>query len=149
MIVRWPGHVPAGTTSDYIGYFADFLPTAAELAGIESPPKTDGISFVPTLLGHPDRQKPHDFLYWEFYEGKNGQAVRSGRWKGIVKPFASDHFELYDLETDPGEDHDVAAQHPEIVARLRQIIREQHVPSPEWKVPSQKPARMGTPKKKS
>ena len=81
LIVRWPGKVKAGSTASYIGCFQDFLVTAAELAGADAPSGTDGISFVPALLGK--EQKQHPYLYWEFYERGYSQAVRMGNYKGV------------------------------------------------------------------
>ena len=134
MIVRWPGVAPAGAVSDHVGYFGDFLATAAELAGAASPEKTDGISFVPAIRGQRDKQKRHDYLYWEFYEGGSAQAVRMGNWKGVCQPLGAEKIELYNLADDLGETRDVAAAHPEVVQRVREAIREAHVPSPLWKV---------------
>jgi arylsulfatase A-like enzyme len=133
LVVRWPGKVKAGTTNDFIGYFADMMPTFAELAGA-TPPPNDGVSIVPTLLGRPD-QKQHEFLYWEFWEGGFGQAVRMGNWKGIrttrgKKAGDAAKMELYDIATDIGEGTNVAAKHPEMVARIEQIMKEQHT---DWK----------------
>ncbi|HEU5079174.1 MAG TPA: arylsulfatase [Opitutaceae bacterium] len=133
LIVRWPGHAPAGRTSDHIGYFGDFMATFAELAGRPTPPGTDSISLVPTLTGHESAQKKHDYLYWEFYEGASAQAVRRGHWKAVRSPMLTGKIELYDLSKDLGEQHDIAAQHPEIVARLRADMEEAHVPSPLFK----------------
>jgi uncharacterized sulfatase len=135
MIVRWPGKAPAGTTSAHIGYFADFLATAAELSGSPIPARTDGISFLPSILGKKDAQKTHDALYWEFYERGSAQAIRVGRWKGVVKPFWGP-LELYDLEEDVGETTDVASDHPEIVEKLRAAIQAAHVPSASYRVPT-------------
>lgn len=132
-LVRWPGTIPAGTVSDHVGYFADFLPTAAELAGVETPKDLDGISIVPTLIGQPEKQQRHTYLYWEFYERGSAQAVRWGKWKGVCKPFFGE-VELYDLSQDLGEKQNVAARHPEIVARIEGFLRQAHVPSPLWKV---------------
>ena len=82
MIVRWPGRVNAGSVSDHICAFWDFLPTAAEIAGVTPPPGLDGVSFLPALLGQ--EQKPHQFLYWEAPFGqKRSVAVRMGDWKAI------------------------------------------------------------------
>ncbi len=134
MIVRWPGHVPAGKTSRHIGYFGDFLATAADIAGVKDVPKTDGISFLPAILGKNDAQKKHDYLYWEFYERGSAQAVRMGHWKGVVKPFGSKRMELFDLAKDLGEQHNIAAEHPDIVRKLHKAMTESHVPSPLWKV---------------
>ena len=87
MIAWWPGKIAAGRTSDHIGYFGDFMATAAELAGTTTPAGLDSISFVPTLVG-PTAERPqaeHRYLYWEFYEGgKPRQAVRFGKWKAIA-----------------------------------------------------------------
>lgn len=133
LLVRWPGKVPAGTTSNYIGYFADVLPTLSELASATPPTGLDGLSFVPSLLGKPDQQKRHDFLYWEFYEQGSAQAVRQGNWKGICKPFGGP-IELYDLSKDLGEQTNVAEAHPDVVAKLRATMIAAHVPSPLWTV---------------
>ncbi|MCH7688810.1 MAG: arylsulfatase [Planctomycetes bacterium] len=134
MIVRWPGKTPEGTDSDYIGYFGDFLATAADIAGIKEVPKTDGISFLPAILGKAEEQKQHKYLYWEFYERGSAQGVRMGDWKGIVKPLGGNNIELYNVKDDIGETTDIAEQHPDIVAKIRVAIKESHVPSPLWKV---------------
>jgi arylsulfatase A-like enzyme len=133
LIVRWPGRTHAGTTCDYIGYFPDFLPTAADLAGTKPPPNLDGISFLPAILGDRQDQKQHSYLYWEFYEGASSQAVRMGRWKGVRIPMLTGDIQLYDLESDPAEEHDVAEERPDIVAKIRDAMNESHVASPLWK----------------
>lgn len=131
-IARWPGKIAAGKTTNHIGYFADMMPTFAELAGANCP-TTDGLSFVPTLLGETSRQAQHKFLYWEFYEGAGGRAVRQGKWKGVCTPFEAP-LQLYDLSTDLGEETNLATKHPEIVANLEQALRTSHTPAAEWKV---------------
>jgi len=141
MIVRWPGRVKPGTVSDHVGYFGDLLATAADLAGVEAPEPNDSISFLPTLLGQADRQKEHPYLYWEFYERGSAQAARAGRWKAVRRPMITGKVELYDLSEDLGEENDVAAEHPDVVARMKAIMAEAHVPSPRWQVPSPKPSR--------
>jgi arylsulfatase A-like enzyme len=137
MIVRWPGRILAGRVSDHAGYFPDFLPTAAELAGVEPPKGLDGISFLPALLGQDDRQRRHEHLYWEFYERNSAQAVRMGDWKGVARPFGGE-IELYDLRADLEEAKNVASAHPDVVARIREVMKKEHVPSPDWKVPARK-----------
>ncbi len=134
LIVRWPGHVAPGTVSDYVGYLGDIMATLAAIAGTPPPAGLDSISFLPTLLGRPADQPQHPYLYWEFYEGRSSQAVRLGDWKGVRRPMLTGSIELYDLRTDLGEQHDVAAAHPDIVERVRQIMVEAHVPSPLWSV---------------
>ncbi|MFQ6132502.1 MAG: arylsulfatase [Armatimonadota bacterium] len=133
-IVRWPGQAPVGAVSDHVGSFADFLPTAAELAGVDAPEGLDGISFLPAILGKAEDQKQHDCLYWEFYERGSARAVRMGRWKAVRKPFAGE-IELYDLANDIGEQNNVADQHPEVLAQIRVAMDQAHTPSPLWKVP--------------
>ncbi|MCA9217286.1 MAG: sulfatase-like hydrolase/transferase, partial [Planctomycetales bacterium] len=132
MIVRWPGMTPAGTTSSHVGYFGDFMATAAELCGATPPENTDSISFVPTITGHADAQRPHGYLYWEFYEQGGKQAVRAGTWKAIRKPWMTGKTELYNLCTDIGETHDLAADHPETVKLLEAMMAEAHQPHPNW-----------------
>jgi uncharacterized sulfatase len=134
MIVRWPGKTPAGSTSDHIGYFGDFLATAAEIAGTTPPDGLDSISFLPTIMGRPDQQKQHEYLYWEFYERGGKQAVRAGQWKAVRMPMLSGRTELFDLGTDLGEANDVAAEQPEVVKRLEDMMAEAHVPHANWEV---------------
>ena len=108
------------------------MPTACELAGAPTPPDSDGLSFLPTLLGRAGDQQQHEYLYWEFSEEGGKQAVRQGPWKAVrlaaLDP-AHAEIELYNLDADLAEQHDVAAGHPEIVARLSVLMREAHVDS--------------------
>ncbi len=120
-IVRWPGKVAAGVTSDAVWYFADFLPTTAEIAGAKTPDAIDGISILPTLLGKP-QETADRFLYWELLEKKFEQAVRWRNWKAVRYDMEKT-FELYDLATDVGEQHDVAANHPEVVAHIDEYLK--------------------------
>jgi uncharacterized sulfatase len=136
MIVRWPGKTPSGVESDYVGYFPDFLPTAAELAGIDVPFDHDGISFVPEILGQTDEQSSHDYLYWEYYAAGSAQAVRMGPWKGVRQPMLTGEIELYNLESDPSEEENVADEHPELVRRIRAAMDEAHEPSSLFLPPS-------------
>jgi arylsulfatase A-like enzyme len=135
-IARWPGAIKAGATSGQVGYFGDMMATFAELAGAKAPASTDSVSIVPTLLGR-GPQPQHDYLYWEFYEGGVSQAVLldGGRWKGVrVKSLAAP-IEVYDLTSDIGEQHDVAAAHPELVTKFAGIMRTAHVDNEHWKIP--------------
>jgi arylsulfatase A-like enzyme len=125
-IARWPGKIAAGTTSDWIGYFADFLPTMCELAGYNAPTGIDGLSYLPTLLGKPGQQKAHGYLYWEFNgDGKYWVAARKGKWKGLLNK-ATGAFELFDLEQDAGETKNLAAQFPAVADSLKAIFTAAH-----------------------
>ncbi len=134
MIVRWPGHIAPGTVTNHVGYFGDFMATAAELAGGHAPEHLDSISFVPTLLGATKTQGEHQYLYWEFYEGASSQAVRLGDWKAIRIPMLTGPIQLYNLADDLGETRDVAAAHPDVVREARDLMNFAHVPSPLWQI---------------
>jgi arylsulfatase A-like enzyme len=135
MIVRWPGRVTANTTSDVPWAFCDFLPTLAEIAGTRAPDGLDGISMLPTILGGKaagHEQATREFLYWEHetFDRQTSalradamiQAVRTGNWKAVrTKPGAP--LELYDLGRDVGETSDVAAAHPDVIARIETYLK--------------------------
>ena len=124
-IVRWPGKIKAGSESDFPFAFYDLLPTFCEIAGILPVTYTDGISIKPTLTGK-GRQRKHDHLYWEFHE-TDMIGLRRGDWKLVVHHGKS---ALYNLRTDPHEDHDLSAEHPALVRRLVRKIYEDHTDSP-------------------
>ena len=133
MIVRWPEKIKAGTVSDLAWAFWDFMPTAADLAGAPVPAEIDGISVVPTLLDRAG-QGEHEFLYWEFHEGGSQQAVRMGRWKGIRKRLSAP-LEVYNLRDDLAEQRDVAAQHPDVVAKIENYLKTARTESEQWPLP--------------
>ena len=123
MIARWPGQIQAGTKTDLPSAFWDFLPTACELAGLETPQDIDGISYSPTLLGQSQRQKKHEYLYWASQEGATSVGVRYGSWKLVKYRKGKDDWRLYDLNQDIGEQKDLAAEHPELVAKIRGLLK--------------------------
>ena len=132
MIVWYPGKIKAGSVTDHVSAFWDVMPTLAELTGTKAADNTDGISFVNTLFGNPEKQQQHDYLYWEFHEQGGKIAVTKGNWKAIwlnVDKPEKTTVELYDLSTDLHEDNNVARQHPEIVAELDRIMRQAHTDS--------------------
>ncbi|NMC19446.1 MAG: arylsulfatase [Thermogutta sp.] len=137
-IAWWPGRIAPGTVSDHLGYFGDMMATLCELVGVPLPPDRDSVSFLPTLLGRPEEQKNHEYLYWEFYEQGSAQAVRFGNWKAVRKPMLTGPVELYDLGVDVGETRNVAEDHPAVVRQAADYMSEAHIPHPNWKVPDRK-----------
>jgi arylsulfatase A len=133
LIAYRPGTIKAGSASDERFYFPDVLPTLCELAGAKVPEKLDGVSFLPTLTGQ-GKQQPHEFLYWEFPGYGGQQAVIAGNWKAVRQNLGKGvvKTELYDLAKDESEKTDAAARHPDVVARLEKILKEQHTPNPDF-----------------
>ena len=132
MIAWWPGHIAPGTTTDHISAFWDVLPTVSEIIGKPTPEDTDGVSFLPTLLGK-GKQEQAPYLYWEFHELKGRVAIRKGNWKGVryeVAVDADSSLELYDLSTDPSESRNIADQNPEIVRELNKLLKSARTVSP-------------------
>lgn len=141
-IAWWPGTISPGQVSEHVWAFEDFLPTCTDLAGIDTPGGLDGISFAPTLRGALGAQRAHESLYWEFHERGFRQAVRFGDWKAVryttpeeLAEGVTPALELYNLAEDIGEDHDIAADHPEIAARAEEILTASRVPSYHWPLP--------------
>ena len=149
MIAHWPGQIAAGSTTDHRSAFWDVFPTLCELAEIEpgtgSPTsEIQGISFLPTLRGQP--QSRHKHLLWEFHGYGGIQAVILApegprEWKGIrrrCKKEPEGPIALFDLASDPTESTDLAAEFPEVVAKIDRILREDRIPSPvypQWAFP--------------
>lgn len=131
-IIRWKGVTKPGTVSDQVWAFWDFLPTAAELAGVNAPAGLDGISIVPTITGK-GQQKQHEFLYWEFHEGGFKQAVRHGDWKAIRQAPGAP-LELYNIARDPAEKENVAEANPERVAAIEAYLKTARTDSPHFPI---------------
>ncbi|CAN5866919.1 arylsulfatase [soil metagenome] len=135
-IARWPGKVKEGSVSEQVSGFQDLLPTVAELASTKVTSECDGLSLVPTLLGKGE-QAQHPYLYWDFSEQGGKRAVLKWPWKlihlntgaddsggkktGKTKPL---EVQLYQLEDDIGEEKNVAAANPGIVAELEKAMKE-------------------------
>jgi len=140
-LARWPGKIKAGSVSGHIRGFQDFMPTAAEHAGT-SVKACDGISFVPALLGKNGEQKQHPYLFWNFMERSGKQSVLEWPWKLIhlntgiadaapknaaknnaaaAKPM---EVQLFNMEADPAERKNVAAENPAIVKRLEMLMQQ-------------------------
>lgn len=141
-VIRWPGKIAAGSTSDHVTGFEDWAPTFMELIGGPAPEDIDGVSFAPTLLG--EKQEARPYLYREFPGYGGQQAVwLDAQWKGVrtklislgKKGATEIPTELYDLKTDPKETKDVSADHPELVKQIEEIMKREHVASKEFPIP--------------
>ena len=134
MIAFWPGHVPAGQTTDSPVYFGDMMQTFASLAGATAPAGGDGLDITPTLLGKQQPELANRFLYWEFDPPKGGVVAQSARWrhwKALRNP-KTNKIELFDLTNDIGEKHNVAAANPEIAAKFKEYFRTARSDSRDW-----------------
>ncbi len=137
-IIAWPSKIKAGTVSDRVTGFEDWLPTLLELAGAKdsTPAGIDGVSFAPALRGEAQPTRP--FLYRES-PGYTGQAaIRAGNWKllgRLLNPGPKTKnpkppvWELYDLAADPKEEKDLAAAQPEKVKELLVLLYSQRTRS--------------------
>jgi len=129
MLARWPGKIAPGTTTDHVSAQYDVMATIADLVGVNAPENTDGISFLPVLLGKAEVQQQHEFLYFEYPEKRGQVAIRLKKWKGVktdLIPNPGNPWQLYDLETDPFEKTDVAQAHPDLLEKFDEIVRAEH-----------------------
>ena len=130
MLARWPGVIAPDEQTRHLSSFQDILPTVAEMLSQPIPSQANGISLLPTLHGDTPSQEQHDFLYWEFCKGAEqkifSQVIRQGPWKAYLETGQS--MELFHLDRDPWEQQNLAAQEPELVAKMHQLIAQAHTP---------------------
>lgn len=130
-IVQWPAKVAKGSISFHVSAFWDFLPTLCDLVEVKKPAGIDGISFLPEITGQ-GKQKKHDHLYWEFHERGGKRAVWKDNWK-LIELFVNEPdkttLELYNLDSDPGENANVAHQYPEMVKTLKAYFETSRTPN--------------------
>lgn len=129
LIVSWPGTIEKGRVSDHPSAFWDLLPTLADLTGRKLV-GTDGISFLPELLGEP--QPEHPYLYWEFHEMGGKQAILQDPWKAVRLQAGKNPYgplELYNLESDPLEENNVAEAHPDLAEIFAGLMEDAREPS--------------------
>lgn len=138
LIAYWPGKIKPGQVSHHITAAWDLLPTLCQITGVQPPSQVDGISFLPELMGQD--QTGHEFLYLEYYEYNwnwkkpenelprnwlESRAIRMGKWKAVKNNIYKDKnatIELYDIENDLGEEHNIAAEHPDIIKKVKEIF---------------------------
>lgn len=131
MIVSWPGRIKGNTISHHVSAQWDLMATLAELTGAKAAPDTDGISFLPTLLGKGE-QKKHKHLYWEYAKK---QAVRIGDFKGYRKAKAKT-IKLFNLKEDVQEKVDLADKHPDLKKKMIKIMNSRtESPIAKWNFP--------------
>jgi arylsulfatase len=126
-IVEWHGKVKAGSTSDMVSATIDIMPTFCDLLKIQSPKNIDGISILPEILGKEQKQQ-HNYLYWEYPEYGGQLAIRMNNWKGVILNIKKGNmqWQLFDLNTDIREQHDIAAEHPDIIKKMEAITKKEH-----------------------
>jgi arylsulfatase A-like enzyme len=136
LIAYWKGEITSGITTNHIAGFQDLMPTFAEVAGIEIPEQSNGISILPVLKG--EKQSQHESLSWELQldgwgrkmlDGGFRQSARIDNWKGVRYGINSE-TELYNLDVDISEANNVAADHPEIVKKMNRIFKEERTETP-------------------
>ena len=129
LIVVWPGHTKPGMVTDVPVTGTDFYPTILEMLNLPLVPEQhkDGISFVPLLEGKPF--KGHEALYWHFPHYSNhgnqspGGAIRVGNYK-LLEYYENGTVQLFDLENDLGEQHDISKENPEITEKLLKMLQD-------------------------
>ncbi len=134
MIVNQPGRVPVQTLRNIV-YFPDIMPTLAALTGSEGalPQDIDGVNILPLFYGQQINTDDR-LLYWEF-PGKQ-RAGRKGRWKAVCVK-AGQPLELYDMDEDMTESHNLADKYPDILHSLDTEMQRQHQPSENWPLPGE------------
>lgn len=128
-IARWSGKIAAGKTSNLISAQYDLLATLAELTGQAITNNTDGISFLPELLGNSSRQKKHEYLYFEYPENGGQVAIRIGDWKGVrtnVRKEPNTSWQIFNLAADRMETTNLAPMQPSLVKRMELIQKKEH-----------------------
>jgi arylsulfatase A len=128
MIARLPGRIAAGVVSDTPSYFADWFPTLCEALDWEPPSGLDGDSLWPVLCGQSPSLENRRPMIWVFPEYQGQVAVRLGDFKLVRQKLNTESpppWEVYDLVDDPGESHDLAAQHTALIEQTQTLLREQ------------------------
>jgi arylsulfatase A-like enzyme len=118
--MKWPERIPAGARYDAPVHHFDIYATAAEAAGatLDADHRIDGVSLLDYVQSDGAQPRPHDTLFWR---AGDYRTVRHHDWKLAVVP-QIDQTWLFDLATDPGEQKNLAAQRPEVVAEMMSLL---------------------------
>lgn len=131
-IISWQGKVAAGAENNFPFAFWDYLPTFAEILEVEPETKTNGVSILPTLLGN-DGQKERDYFYFEFQESGGRQAIIKEDWKLLHLDIRNGGiYELYNIASDPSENHNLITLYPEKAEELKEIMKNARTDDPNW-----------------
>lgn len=127
LAIAWPGHISAGTVSHEVVTSPDFYPTLLEMAGmpLRGQQHVDGVSFAKILSGE-EEKLDRETVYWHYPHygnqgGTPGSSLRSGKWK-YIEFYEDNSRQLYDLEKDISEEHDVAADYPELTEKFHKML---------------------------
>ena len=131
-IISWKGKVAEGKESNFPFAFWDYLPTFADILQNDIKGETDGVSILPTLLGKGE-QDQRDYFYFEFQEIGGRQAVIQGDWKLLHLDIRNGgKYELYNIASDPSENHNIIEQFPDISEELKTIMKDARTEDPDW-----------------
>ncbi len=126
-MVRWPGHIKAGSRSDYTGLNFDLFPTFLELAGLKPSPKLDAVSLVPILNGGTLDAAQRDLYFVRreggpAYGGRSYEAIIRGEWK-LMQNTPYSPLELYNIKNDPQEKTNLMGKAPKVFKELSTALR--------------------------
>lgn len=130
-IVRWDKAIAKGSVTNHVSAFWDFMPTVADILNLSAPKECDGLSFLPTLTGKGE-QKEHDYIYHESYEQGGKLSIIKEGWKLIRLNMSHPENvveELYCLDMDTSEKHNLATLYPQKVKELRLLAISAREPS--------------------
>jgi arylsulfatase A-like enzyme len=134
MVIRYPNVIKANQVNHQPWYFADVLPTCADLINVKPPENIDGISVLPALKGSHMKTLNERVMYWEFFEGGFQQAARWKNWKAIKN--TKKDISIYDLSKDVAEKNNLVDTKPELVKKFNDIFTSERTESVEWPIQS-------------